>query len=204
MSTLRNDCRQDGRSSWWQTVARRYPMTRPPHRRAVRWTMGDVEDYQRADGQLPPWTPPPISAAVAPQMTLLELRSLTFQLPMPLSVNEAWHHVPYHDPLDRKRPLKVRIVLTDEHRHFRSRVISLVRRQMKTAPPLVGRIEMLLQLYFSNFRECDVDNRIKPLQDALTHAQAYRDDCLIDRECVERIIITNEEFCVVNLKEIAT
>lgn len=143
---------------------------------------------------------------VAPQLTLLDLRRLAFELPMPLSVNAAWRSPQRKEILKGMDPGTK--FLTDEHRRYRTLVISLVRREMLRAElreqPLLGRVELLVKLYFADARRCDIDNRIKPLQDALTHAHAYQDDSQIDRLVVERIIEPRaRERCEVTLQEIA-
>lgn len=130
---------------------------------------------------------------VAPQATLLELRSISVALEMPPTVNDAWHFIPATGGK----------ALTDEHRQFRTNVISRVRQVMKTDAPLAGRIEMTLRLYFRDRRRADIDNRIKPTQDALTHARAYHDDSQIDRLIVERVLGRVVESCEVTLREIA-
>jgi crossover junction endodeoxyribonuclease RusA len=122
----------------------------------------------------------------------LELRSVSFVLAMPPSVNEAWHHIPATGGK----------ALTDAHRQFRTNTISRVRAAMGRGTTLAGRIEMTARLYFNNRRRCDIDNRVKPLQDALTHAKAYHDDSQIDALHVFRIFGAAEE-CEVTLKEIA-
>lgn len=132
------------------------------------------------------------SPAVAPQRTFLDLRGFAVDLEMPPSVNDAWHHIPATGGK----------ALTDEHRQFRSNTISRVRAVMRREPPLLGRIELVVQLFFANRRRTDLDNRVKPLQDALTHAKAYADDCQIDRLVVERIM-GPREYCRVHLREIA-
>jgi Holliday junction resolvase RusA-like endonuclease len=129
---------------------------------------------------------------VAPQLTLLELRALSFVLQMPPTVNDAWHHIPATGGK----------ALTDEHRQFRTNVISRVRHEMRTDPPLAGRVELTLRLTFNTRRRTDIDNRVKPLQDALTHAKAYHDDSQIDRLIVERLL-GPQELCEVTLREIA-
>lgn len=134
-----------------------------------------------------------VPADVAPQLTLLELRAVSFTLNMPPSVNEAWYQIPATGGK----------ALTDEHRQFRTNVISRVRHEMRTDPPLAGRIEMTMRLYFADRRRTDIDNRVKPLQDALTHARAYRDDSQIDRLIVERVLGRDVEECEVVLREIA-
>lgn len=136
-----------------------------------------------------------VNAAVAPQLTLLELRTVFLELPMPPSVNEAWHHV---ESTGGK-------ALTDEHRQFRTNVISNVRRVMRRDGPLLGRIECTLLLCFADRRRTDIDNRVKPTFDALTKAKAYADDSQIDRLVLERIIVEGaREWCSVTLREIAT
>lgn len=155
-----------------------------------------------------------VDPRAAPQLSILPLRNLQFTLPMPLSVNEAWHYVAY---LDESTPthwpnskrLKVRTVLTDEHRQYRTNVISLVRASMRESEqrgqPLLGRLHIYGTFFFANRRRTDVDNRIKPLQDALTHAQAYRDDSQIDvLGEFARVIQTGPERCVVLIREIAS
>lgn len=73
------------------------------------------------------------------------------------------------------------------------------------AQPLLGRLEMRVMLYYRDRRRTDVDNRVKPLQDALTHAGAYRDDTQIDRIIVERTVDgAKEERCIVCLRELSS
>jgi crossover junction endodeoxyribonuclease RusA len=43
-----------------------------------------------------------------------------------------------------------------------------------------GRLSLFAVLYFADRRRTDIDNRAKALQDALTHAGVYEDDCQID------------------------
>jgi Holliday junction resolvase RusA-like endonuclease len=128
------------------------------------------------------------------KQTLLELRTLSFDLPMPPSVNEAWHAL-----------LNGGKALTAEHRRFRSLVVQKVHQQMREAPPLAGRVELTLILCFADRRRTDIDNRVKPLQDALKHARAYHDDSQVDRLVVERWLPIDlaAEFCKVMLRELA-
>jgi crossover junction endodeoxyribonuclease RusA len=142
------------------------------------------------------------------QISLLELRRFpVLTLPMPPTVNEAWILVPYYDK-EGDGKLKVRKVLTDEHRQFRSTVIGRVKGDMLRNElrdqPLLGRLEMVVMLFFANRRRTDVDNRVKPLQDALTHAGAYKDDSQIDELVVRRTIQSGPEACRVCLREISS
>lgn len=164
------------------------------------YTEAEADAHQARMGKPSVATPKP-DPRVAPQMTLLELRILKFALPFPPSVNDAWHHVPYFDETDKK--LKVRTTLTDDHRYFRTNVIARVRMSHRDAP-LAGRIELRLALFYANRRRTDIDNRLKPLLDALTHARAFNDDSQVDRLWVERILTEGEERCEVVLQEIAS
>lgn len=150
----------------------------------MRMTLESYEAHQARIRKVP--------ADVAPQATLLELHEVKIVLRMPPSVNEAWHHIPTTGGK----------ALTDEHRQFRTNVISRVRVEMGKRT-FLGRVELTLRLFFADRRRTDIDNRIKPLQDALTHARAYKDDSQIDRLIVERIYTEGPEYCEVTLREIA-
>ena len=58
-----------------------------------------------------------------------------------------------------------------------------------------------INLYFENKRRCDIDNRIKPLLDALVYAAVIRDDSLVD-EIVVRRCHGEHEQTVVRIEEI--
>lgn len=135
-------------------------------------------------------------ARIAPQSTFLELRTLAFTLPMPPSVNALYGQG--HNG--------AKFLLPDQ-RHFRSAVIGIVRADMRgtvdRVEPLAGRLEMRVTLFYANRRRTDTSNRLKSLEDALTHAGAYLDDSQIDRHIVERLIRPGEESCEVMLREIA-
>jgi crossover junction endodeoxyribonuclease RusA len=81
-------------------------------------------------------------------------------------------------------------------------VILLVRVAGKP-PALAGRLEMRVTFYFADRRRADVSNRLKALEDALTHAGAYLDDSQIDVIHAERVVRRGQEECAVVLKEIA-
>jgi crossover junction endodeoxyribonuclease RusA len=134
---------------------------------------------------------------VAPQTTFLPLRELRFELPLPPSVNALYG-------VNHRTGQKF---LLEDQRRFRSVVISIVRGQMRReeqrAKPLLGRLQLVAQFYFADRRVSDVSNRIKALEDALTHAGAYRDDSQIDDLHAMRIVGHGEERCEVTLTEIA-
>lgn len=152
-----------------------------------------ADDHRYARGEVVDTDTDP---RVAPQATLLDLRRLAFVLPMPPSVNALYGHAANGAKF-----------LLPEQRQFRSAVIGIVRAAMRGDQEreelLVGRIEMRVTLYFANRRRTDTSNRIKALEDALTHAGAYHDDSQIDRHVVERVIRAGVEECAVMLREIA-
>lgn len=133
---------------------------------------------------------------VAPQATLLELRSLAFVLPLPPSVNALYGQAANGAKF-----------LLPEQRQFRSAVIGIVRGVMRgadqIAQPLAGRLEVRSTYYFANRRRTDISNREKALLDALERAGAYHDDSQIDRHVIERVIRQGEESCSVTIQEIA-
>ena len=152
-----------------------------------------ADDHRYARGEVVDTETDP---RVAPQATLLELRTLTFVLPMPPSVNALYGQAANGAKF-----------LLPEQRQFRSAVIGIVRGVMRgadeIAQPLAGRLEVRSTYYFANRRRTDVSNREKALLDALEHAGAYHDDCQIDRHVIERIIACGEERCAVTIVEIA-
>lgn len=169
-------------------------------------TRGDAQAV-RAPSKAPTDDDAPSYVGRDGQISLLELRRLpVLTLPMPPTVNDAWILMPYRDKDDGK--LKVRKILTDDHRQFRSTVIGRVKGDMLRnelrGQPLLGRLEMVVMLFFANRRRTDVDNRVKPLQDALTHAGAYNDDSQIDELVVRRTIQSGPEACRVCLREISS
>lgn len=48
------------------------------------------------------------------------------------------------------------------------------------------RFEIVIKLHFATRRKCDIDNRIKPLLDALTRAGVWDDDAQVDAIKVRR------------------
>ena len=175
------------------TASRDYFAARYAAQEARRAGQTRADDHRYAAGEVVDTDTDP---RVAPQATLLELRRLAFVLPMPPSVNALYGAAANGAKF-----------LLPEQRQFRSAVIGIVRGAMRgdqeRAEQLAGRLEMRITLYFANRRRTDTSNRIKALEDALTHAGAYHDDSQIDRHIVERVIRAGVEECAVMLREIA-
>ena len=53
--------------------------------------------------------------------------------------------------------------------------------------------DVRILLFFPTRRRCDIDNRVKPILDALTRAGVWKDDVLVNRITVERGEVDKEE-----------
>jgi len=70
-------------------------------------------------------------------------------------------------------------------------------------PMLDGRIKMTVQLMASNKRRWDLDNRIKPLQDALQLAGCFENDSQIDHLTVMRVLSTGVDATKIILERLS-
>lgn len=52
--------------------------------------------------------------------------------------------------------------------------------------------DVRILLFFPTRRRCDIDNRVKPILDALTRAGVWKDDVLVNRIVVERCDVDKE------------
>lgn len=71
-----------------------------------------------------------------------------------------------------------------------------------TQSPLNERLHMEVYLYPPDKRKRDVDNVLKPLLDALEHANVYENDSQIDKLCVTRMEVAKEGYCEVVIQEL--
>ena len=103
---------------------------------------------------------------------------IELELPYPPSVNHYWRRV------------GARTLISRRGRSFRREVCAIVAAEVKE--PLLGPLEVLVDLFPPDRRRRDVDNTHKPLLDALEHGGAYLDDSQIvhldtwKREVVKR------------------
>lgn len=125
------------------------------------------------------------------------LGSLLLVVPIPPSVNEAWILV-----MEEGKPKRV---LAEKHRDYRRAIADIVAITTRNQPPrYTARLELDITLIFANARRCDIDNRIKPLQDAMTTAGVYIDDSQIDELLVHRRVVkAADEHCLVEIRELA-
>ena len=111
-------------------------------------------------------------------------------LPLPNSANTHWRHgrgITY---------------LSKQGREFRERVVGLVKTVHPNHKPFSKRLDVTIDIHPKDRRKIDLDNRIKPLLDALQHANVFLDDSQIDRLEVNRREITTKGDCKVYIKEL--
>lgn len=97
------------------------------------------------------------------------------RLPMPPSVNS------YRAIFDPKRG-KARLITSAAGRAYHKAVVSHWKQHWGGNPPkpMEGRLRMTVEVCYRDRRAIDLDNRVKPLQDALEMAGAYLNDSQID------------------------
>ncbi len=124
--------------------------------------------------------PPVASAGIAPG-------PLTLILPFPPTLNNSsmpdGHGGRY---------------LTDQHRAFRKAVAWEVAKRKLAR--IDGRLSVRIDLYPSDNRRWDVDNRAKAVLDALQHAGLFKDDSAVDDLHITRQIAGNEAWCAVTVR----
>src|SRR3990167_5047698 len=95
-------------------------------------------------------------------------RNMILTLPWPPTINN------YYATVNKRR------IVSEQGRRFRKQVadIVLVERKNKHVEYL---IDLYVDLYPPDKRRRDIDNTLKPLLDAMTHAGVYLDDSQIRR-----------------------
>ena len=108
---------------------------------------------------------------------------IILNLPYPNSANTHWRHA------------RGRTYVSASGMRYRAKVGEYMSRSELKAPD--GFLEIIIALFPDSKRRADIDNRIKPLLDALTHAGFWEDDSLISRITIERMDITKGGKAVV-------
>ena len=111
------------------------------------------------------------------------MTQLKLTLPFPNSANTHWRHA------------RGMTYVSKQGNDYRKQVKELT----NGVKMQEGRLEMHVTLHAPNRRGYDIDNRLKPLGDALQLAGVFTDDGLIDKITVERGEIIKGGKCIVTL-----
>ena len=111
--------------------------------------------------------------------------SITLYLRWGPSINHYWRSVliPCKPTKPGAPPYRVQVMISQEGRDYRREVrqrIEALRTWGPVAAPPGSRLAVTLTLHGPNRRSFDIDNRIKAVLDALTHAAVWADDALVD------------------------
>lgn len=102
----------------------------------------------------------------------LELPQIALRLPWPPTMNTYW------------RSVGTKVLISEKGRLFRKHVAALV--GIKGHPHLGGRVAVWIDAYPPDRRQRDLDNLLKPVLDALAHANVYDNDEQIDELLIRR------------------
>lgn len=100
-------------------------------------------------------------------------------LPWPPSTNTIWRSL-------RSGPLAGRVLLSKAGREYRKSVHAAVTAQIGARGTISGPVKVDIQLHPPTRHRLDLDNRIKAVLDALTHAAVWVDDSQVDVLIVSR------------------
>ncbi|WP_278914121.1 RusA family crossover junction endodeoxyribonuclease [Deinococcus wulumuqiensis] len=118
--------------------------------------------------------------------TLQSKGALSFSLPYPPSMNAIWRAV----VIVLKGKPQARVLLSQQGRAYRKAVQNVIRSLDNPTCPPGARLHLHLTAHSPDRRARDLSNIPKALEDALTHAQVWADDSLIDRLTVDRGEVT--------------
>jgi len=107
------------------------------------------------------------------------MKPLTLYLPYPPSANHHWRHV------------GAKVLISAEGQRYRDAVARIIAPERRCgrvpAEPLTGLLQVEIDMHVPDDRRRDTDNIVKPLFDALTAIEIWRDDCQVAKHTVERL-----------------
>lgn len=104
---------------------------------------------------------------------------IRLELPWPPSTNTIWRSL-------RSGPMAGRVLLSKAGREYRKSVHAAVAAQIGARGAISGPVRVDIQLHPPTRHRLDLDNRIKAVLDALTHAAVWVDDSQVDVLIVSR------------------
>lgn len=104
---------------------------------------------------------------------------ITLLLPFPPSVNTYWRH-------PTKGKLAGRHLISEKGRQYREDVIYTLGLSKTLLRRMEGRLSVRIVAHVPDRRQRDLDNMLKALLDALTHAGVWHDDSAIDHLSIQR------------------
>ncbi|WP_227656670.1 RusA family crossover junction endodeoxyribonuclease [Aeromonas caviae] len=120
--------------------------------------------------------------------------SWTVTLPWPPSTNRIWRNVAVSG--------KPRTLLSQEGRVYRKAAADACLVAKLSGKQISDRLALRLVVQPPDRRARDLDNTVKAVQDALTHAGVWLDDSQIDRLLVERGPVVKEGMVLVTVEVI--
>ena len=126
-------------------------------------------------------------------------RVFRFDLAFPPSANTYYRTTAYIPKEGRPDP-RAATYLSAKGRAYRYSVCDDI--EPRPEFPLACRVAIDVSLYFPTKRRCDIDNRLKPLLDALEYARVFHDDSQVDCLRVSRGVVRKGGRCLVTVVEL--
>lgn len=120
------------------------------------------------------------------------MTSYCYRLPWPPSINHYWQS--FVPPGGRRAIVSV----STRGKQFRQEVCDAI----YSAPMLMGRLAVCVELTPPNRMRRDIDNFCKVALDCLTHAGVWKDDEQIDELIVRRLAVEPPGCCDVTIVEL--
>ena len=125
--------------------------------------------------------------------------SVKIELPWPPTVNNYWVS---RVVTPRKGKPFVAVAIGKPGRQFRTDVQAIIWHRFGILKPSEARVSVSITAHPPDRRDRDIDNILKALNDALTHAGVWRDDSQIDRLSIERGVVRSPGCVVVEIERI--